>query len=325
MENTISSSSSVRILAQTSGNIPAGKSSSGPSSASLLVASEVGCASRESANNREQIRRSISLDGVFGRLNESFHRISRALSCTGLIGNDVNRNRHSASHPRRRPWSRVSRRRWHDSSLADKCLLSRTCWPVSIVEALFLPQFPVDYSAESQYEFLEHIANGAFGKVYKVRKVTPTDRQESEDADYALKVLRKAEILDSRALGQVKDEVDIQTLCGHHPFLVRCVRYWQNKKNIFLLLNYYPNGELFKHIKSFSHKLVCLYIAEIALALDFLHQAGVIYRDLKPENVLLDQDYHIRLIDFGLSKWLSVGSRTSTICGTLQYMGKALF
>lgn len=55
---------------------------------------------------------------------------------------------------------------------------------------------------------------------------------------------------------------------------------------------------------------------------DFLHNAGVIYRDLKPENILLDSDCHIRLIDFGLSKWLSIGSRTTTLCGTLKYMGK---
>lgn len=55
---------------------------------------------------------------------------------------------------------------------------------------------------------------------------------------------------------------------------------------------------------------------------DFLHNAGVIYRDLKPENILLDHNYHIKLIDFGLSKWLSIGSRTTTLCGTLQYMGE---
>lgn len=55
---------------------------------------------------------------------------------------------------------------------------------------------------------------------------------------------------------------------------------------------------------------------------DFLHGAGVIYRDLKPENLLLDEQNHISLTDFGLSKWLSIGSRTNTICGTSQYMGK---
>lgn len=58
---------------------------------------------------------------------------------------------------------------------------------------------------------------------------------------------------------------------------------------------------------------------------DFLHNAGVIYRDLKPENILLDDNLHIKLIDFGLSKWLKIGQRTNTICGTLQYMGRILF
>lgn len=58
------------------------------------------------------------------------------------------------------------------------------------------------------------------------------------------------------------------------------------------------------------------------LVSDFLHNAGVIYRDLKPENILLDSDYHIQLVDFGLSKWLSLGARTTTLCGTLKYMGE---
>ena len=64
-----------------------------------------------------------------------------------------------------------------------------------------------------------------------------------------------------------------------------------------------------------------IYIAELALALDFLHNAGVIYRDLKLENILLDSDGHCQLIDFGLAKWLRYGDRTTTICGTLQYIG----
>jgi uncharacterized serine/threonine-protein kinase SgK494 len=54
---------------------------------------------------------------------------------------------------------------------------------------------------------------------------------------------------------------------------------------------------------------------------EFLHNAGIIYRDLKSENVLLDEHYHIKLADFGLSKWLKQGQRTLTICGTISSMG----
>lgn len=57
---------------------------------------------------------------------------------------------------------------------------------------------------------------------------------------------------------------------------------------------------------------------------DFLHNAGIIYRDLKPENILLDTFGHIKLIDFGLSKWLKIGQRTNEICGSLKYMGMLL-
>uniref|UniRef100_A0A182T8B8 non-specific serine/threonine protein kinase n=1 Tax=Anopheles maculatus TaxID=74869 RepID=A0A182T8B8_9DIPT len=88
---------------------------------------------------------------------------------------------------------------------------------------------------------------------------------------------------------------------------------------------FYGNGELFHRLKTFTVQLVKLYVAELALAIDFLHNAGIIYRDLKPENILLDDRFHIKLIDFGLSKWLSIGSRTTTLCGTIQYMGNEAY
>ncbi|XP_032241758.1 ribosomal protein S6 kinase-related protein isoform X4 [Nematostella vectensis] len=77
---------------------------------------------------------------------------------------------------------------------------------------------------------------------------------------------------------------------------------------------------LWKQDQVLPEELVKLYVAELALTLDFLHANGVIYRDLKLENVLLDRNGHAKIIDFGLSKLVTPGERRTTICGTLQYM-----
>lgn len=108
------------------------------------------------------------------------------------------------------------------------------------------------------------------------------------------------------------------------------------------MTEYISEGELFHKIKHFTRNLVQIYVAELAIVIgesltsvlnqnlikysrfyltEFLHNAGIIYRDLKSENILLDENYHIKLIDFGLSKWLRQGQRTLTICGTKNSMG----
>lgn len=267
-----------------------------------------------------QCRRSASLNTVIGRVTGSYiTRITRSWSCTNLSKSASVRTLETYTF-NYRPRNRVSRK-GRRSSEYDCWSQSKAYWPVTNAEALFLPEFPVDFNGERDYIVEEHIANGAFGKVYKVC----FSRKGTEPKHYALKVLSKAQVINNCAIKQLKEEVGIQTVCGHHPFLSECVRYWQNKTKIFLVSEYYTNGELFQKLTIFPLELARLYIAEIALALDFLHQAGIIYRDLKPENILIDRDFHVRLVDFGLSKWLSVGSRTRTLCGTLQYMGKELF
>uniref|UniRef100_A0A182RCH6 Protein kinase domain-containing protein n=1 Tax=Anopheles funestus TaxID=62324 RepID=A0A182RCH6_ANOFN len=226
---------------------------------------------------------------------------------------------------RTRPFARISRRRWHQTTLDSETQLLKSCWPVPQTERLFLPTFPVDERRCERYVQRTHLADGAFGRVYRVQDACEGATLEHRPHWYALKILQKSTIVLSDAAGQVRDEVKIQTICGHHPFIVPCIDYWQNRTSIFLLSEFYGNGELFHRLKSFTVQLVQLYVAELALAIDFLHNAGIIYRDLKPENILLDDRYHIKLIDFGLSKWLSIGSRTTTLCGTIQYMGNEAY
>lgn len=221
-----------------------------------------------------------------------------------------------------RPFSRKARKKNQLKSLSPlsrQCHLeaSKTNWPTPLVETIFLPEFPIKSRVyESQFKILEQIAHGAFGSVFKVCK-------KDSGVFYAMKVLNKSQVLKESAIQQCKDEVTIQSILGHFPFISKCEYYWQNRKHLYILTNYVAFGELltlWNTYGTFSENLVRIFIAELGMTLDFLHNAGVIYRDLKMENILLDENGHVQLIDFGLSKWLSHGCKAQTICGTLQYM-----
>jgi len=89
-------------------------------------------------------------------------------------------------------------------------------------------------------------------------------------------------------------------------------------------MDFMRGGELFFHLRKdyqFSHKRTQFYIAQITIALEFLHKKGIVYRDLKPENILLDQNGNLRLADFGLSKdGMIFDDKTNTFCGTAEYI-----
>jgi ribosomal protein S6 kinase beta len=136
---------------------------------------------------------------------------------------------------------------------------------------------------------------------------------------YAMKVLRKATLtIHTKTKEHTKNERSILELV-QHPFIVKLWFAFQTSTKLYLILGYAQGGELFSHLASermFSEDVAAFYIGEILLALDHLHSLGIIYRDLKPENVLLNSDGHILLTDFGLSK---VALSTKTICGTVEF------
>ena len=99
---------------------------------------------------------------------------------------------------------------------------------------------------------------------------------------------------------------------------------FQDKLTLYLIMEFVNGGELFYHLQmagKFEEARVRFYMAEIVLALEYLHKQGVVYRDVKPENILIDKYGHVRLTDFGLSKGgLEEGGRTESFCGTTEYL-----
>lgn len=155
------------------------------------------------------------------------------------------------------------------------------------------------------------LGKGAYGKVILVR-----DQETSKL--YAMKQLLKAEILLTEDNDQSqKDEKNVSKLVERtfaertilseleHPNIVKLFYTFHDNAKLYLLLQYIPGGELFFHLKeqgTLDEDTVAFYAAEISCALKFLHGKGIVYRDLKPENCLLDQNGHLVLTDFGLSK-----------------------
>lgn len=110
----------------------------------------------------------------------------------------------------------------------------------------------------------------------------------------------------------------------NHPFIVKLNYAFQTEDKLYLLMDYCPNGDLemvLNRVYKFPEKVAKLYIAEMVLALEALHKACIIYRDLKPSNIVIDQNGHALLTDFGLSKeGLDNQTLTKSFCGSVAYL-----
>uniref|UniRef100_A0A8C1YBR2 Ribosomal protein S6 kinase n=1 Tax=Cyprinus carpio TaxID=7962 RepID=A0A8C1YBR2_CYPCA len=170
----------------------------------------------------------------------------------------------------------------------------------------------------SQFELLKVLGQGSFGKVFLVRKLMGPDAGQL----YAMKVLKKAS-LKVRDRVRTKMERDILVEVNH-PFIVKLHYAFQTEGKLYLILDFLRGGDVFTRLSKevmFTEEDVKFYLAELALALDHLHNLGIVYRDLKPENILLDEAGHIKLTDFGLSKESVDHDRKAySFCGTVEYM-----
>lgn len=166
------------------------------------------------------------------------------------------------------------------------------------------------------FELLKVVGRGNFGKVMQVRK-------KDSGRIYAMKVLQKSEIIAADAVRHTLAESSVLRRINH-PFIVNLKYAFQTEDELFMILDYLNGGELFFHLSNvdrFDEDRARFYAAEIVLALGFLHSQKVVYRDLKPENLLLDMAGHCCLTDFGLVKEdLKYDDRTYTFCGSPEYL-----
>ncbi|KAK2827029.1 hypothetical protein Q7C36_017955 [Tachysurus vachellii] len=189
-------------------------------------------------------------------------------------------------------------------------------WSLPTFINMFLPEFPHrSIPGHEHFQILGYIAKGSFGPILKVK-------DKSKQKTYAVKVIPKSEILRLGVLDQSKEEVIVQRqVC--HPFVHDLQDCWQTQHHLYIMCDYCSTGDLYTYwlmIGHFGEDALKVFAAELGSALGFLHDFGIIHRDVKMENVLLSDQGHLRLADFGLSRRLEHGGRAFTICGTIQYM-----
>ncbi|KAK6543790.1 camp-dependent protein kinase catalytic subunit [Orbilia ellipsospora] len=163
------------------------------------------------------------------------------------------------------------------------------------------------------FNFQRTLGTGSFGRVHLVQS-------KHNLRFYAVKVLKKAQVVKMKQVEHTNDERRMLQRVKH-PFLITLWGTFQDSKNLYMVMDFIEGGELFSLLRKsqrFPNPVAKFYAAEVALALDYLHSLNIIYRDLKPENLLLDRHGHLKITDFGFAK--EVPDITWTLCGTPDYL-----
>ncbi|EDV19626.1 uncharacterized protein TRIADDRAFT_51134 [Trichoplax adhaerens] len=166
------------------------------------------------------------------------------------------------------------------------------------------------------FDMLQVLGKGTFGKVMLAR-------EKASGEIFAVKILKKEVIVAKDEVAHTLTENRVLQNC-RHPFLTELKYSFQTKDRLCFVMEYVNGGELFFHLsreRIFTEDRTRFYGAEITLALKYLHERNIVYRDLKLENLLLDKEGHIKIADFGLCKeQISFGATTTTFCGTPEYL-----
>ncbi|KAI0386255.1 Pkinase-domain-containing protein [Hypomontagnella monticulosa] len=165
----------------------------------------------------------------------------------------------------------------------------------------------------TDFDLLRTLGTGSFGRVHLVQS-------KHNQRFYAIKVLKKAQVVKMKQVEHTNDE---RRMLGEvkHPFLITLWGTFQDPRNLYMVMDFVEGGELFSLLRKsgrFPNPVAKFYAAEVTLALEYLHSRNIIYRDLKPENLLLDRHGHLKITDFGFAK--RVPDKTWTLCGTPDYL-----
>lgn len=163
------------------------------------------------------------------------------------------------------------------------------------------------------FQIMRPLGTGTFGRVYLAK-------YKGAVKYFALKRLRKIDVIRLKQIDHVQNERSLLSRLSH-PFIIKMYAALQDERHLYMLMEYAPGGELFHYLRRagrLSLDAARFYIAELVLAIEYMHSFDIAYRDLKPENLLLDSEGHLKLADFGFAK--PVPDVTWTLCGTPEYL-----
>ncbi|XP_037346588.2 NUAK family SNF1-like kinase 2 [Pungitius pungitius] len=169
------------------------------------------------------------------------------------------------------------------------------------------------HNLKHRYEFMETLGKGTYGKVKKA--------EERSGRLVAIKSIRKEKIKDEQDLVHIRREIEIMSsLC--HPHIITIYEVFENKDKIVIVMEYASRGDLYDYIcdkRSISEREARHFFRQIVSAVHYCHQNGIVHRDLKLENILLDGNGNVKIADFGLSNLFHGDEYLQTFCGSPLY------
>ena len=231
----------------------------------------------------------------------------------------------SPSQNRRKKWQQNQNHTldWNDSVV----------WPIRTRTRIFLPFF--SWTDTPLANLKEVIGSGKFSKVHKGHLLASKRRFSVDAVDsspgsnpghpVAIKVINKSVVLSEPGLAnQLNQETRIHHVCCNHPNVLNMTRSWQDEHHLFMAFELCNRGTLHhlwsEHQGPFPDAAIGLAALQLGSALEYIHGIGVMHRDVKMENILINSKGNLLLTDFGMALWLGKREKTTSICGTLTYM-----